>query len=174
MFFSFIKNEIVQKSIILLIVIISTFIIGVTLGKTWKKCPEVETGIVITTDTIFVHDTIKAIQKIDKIKKSVETKIVYITDHDTVKVINDSDICYTVSDTIKGAKIEAKLCSKFFPPAAPDIHSSILYLPPPQVTVERLRIDTITLVTPWYRQRKNYLISGLVACLAGSIYLNIR
>lgn len=157
---------------IILIVMVFSLRTGFSLGKASVKCPEVKAGITVI-DTIIVHDT--TVINVDKFMTRDIPVEVYIKDSITkeVIIIKDTSHCIAMDTLINGVYLSAEMCSRFFPANRPlDLTGTFLYKEGPDTM--RVRIDTVTFHTPFFKEPKNYIIAGLVAGIGTGIYFYFR
>jgi hypothetical protein len=158
--------------VILLVVMVFSLRTGYSLGKASVKCPEVKTGITVI-DTIILHDT--TVIKVNKFTTRDVSVEVYIKDSITkeIIVVKDTSHCIAMDTLINGVYLSAEMCSRFFPVNRPlDLTGTFLYKAKPDTL--RVRIDTVTFHTPFFKEPRNYIIAGLVAGIGTGVYFHFR
>jgi hypothetical protein len=158
--------------LIAIILTVVSFRIGHRFGKASVKCPTIQQGITVI-DTVYVHDT--TVIKVDHFKNRDIPIEVLVRDTITKEIIIQRDTlhCISMDTLIGGAFLSAEICSRFFPVVPPlDLIGTFQYRPKPDTL--RVRIDTVTFHTPWFKEPKNYIIGGLVAVLGTGIYFHFK
>lgn len=153
-----------------LLILLVGFIMGFKCNTPDK--PVVTNTTIIKVDSVIIHDTMPVYKPIIKYKEKIVIQYKKDTSN-TLISMDDTSRCYTVEGTSeRGTYVQTEVCSKEFPNILPiDITSNMIIRESPD-TIKTLTIqDTIVYKTPWYKDKKNYIIVGLAATVVGLIAL---
>jgi hypothetical protein len=153
-----------------ILILLVGFIMGFKCNKPNK--PQIINTTITKIDSIIIHDTTMIEKPVIKYKEKIVTQY----KKDTAKVlvaIKDTSRCFTVEGTSeRGTYVQTEVCSKDFPSYVPiDITSNIVIKEAPDTIKTINTKDIVIYKTPWYKDRKNYIIVGLTATIIGLITL---
>jgi hypothetical protein len=155
--------------ILSLIIFISGTFVGFKCNN--KQQVIIKPSIEKIIDSVIIHDTTIIKQTIVKYKEKLDT--IYLKDmSNRIYSKNDTTPCYTIEGTSdRGTYAKAEIRSKEFPKIIPiDISSDMIIREAPG-TVKKIKIiDTLIYKTPWYKEKKNYYITGLITIIGGLLY----
>lgn len=157
------------KVVVAIIVLILAIVTGFFVGRETSPVDTVLVGAETTLVTVEVQDTV-IIEKI-----TTDIRVVTKVKHDTLYLKEeaeeqkDSTICYEFEEVMEdSAYVKCGVCSDSLPKEI-DLSGKITYLPPPKITTEIFRVDTVTEVN---RDWKMFAVVGALSFVGGILISN--